>query len=363
MTNRLPFCGRPGRLAAEPGRAFGDAIILRGILNLSSHPAQERAAIRPLQTTDNQLRPAEVVCIGFLTILSLLNVVFASRIAHWWLLISINVAIAALILALARAESRTGSRVLGFMRDWYVLPLIFVAFKEVYFMIPPIHQGQDYDALLIWLDRCVFGMNPTEWANQFANPFLTELFQIAYALYFVNFILIGGLLYLKAARLSFHRFSFVCAYGFFLSYLCYFFLPAIGPRFTLHDFSALRQDLPGLWLTPILRAIMDFGDSIPMGASKELAAALTQRDAFPSGHTMMAVVAIFMSYKYRISLRHFVAVSSGLLIIGTVYLRYHYAIDLVAGALLAIICLVTWRAIYAFILRKSLPKSCLDVKR
>jgi len=203
------------------------------------------------------------------------------------------------------------------------------------------------------MDRLISRTDPTAWLGRFTNPYVTEILQISYALFFVNFIVIGCSLYRRTDRAPFHQFAFVCAYGFFLSYLGYFILPAVGPRFTLHDFGMLEKDLPGIWLTPYLRWIMNLGDSIPRGAPALVAAAATHRDAFPSGHTMMTLVAVFMSYGYRISLRHYCAVSGALLIIGSVYLRYHYVIDLAAGALLAWICLATWRGVYGKLGKKA----------
>ncbi len=219
--------------------------------------------------------------------------------------------------------------------------LVFLSFKEIYFMLKPIHFGRDYDDVLIAIDRWIFGVDPTHWLMQFATPWLTEILQLAYTLFYVLFLLLGYELYRRHNLDLFHYFMFTCVYGFFLSYLGYFTLPAVGPRFTLHDFMTLDQELPGVFLTPYLRWFVNAGESIVTNMSKEVALATTQRDVFPSGHTMMTLVLMYLGGKYKVRARYFIYVTGTLLIIATVYQRYHYVIDLVGGALFALVCILT----------------------
>ncbi len=299
------------------------------------------------------LHSADVVIIGFFFVLTILNTLFAARIPGWWVMVSINLLVIGCIIVLARARDRSRGTLLGIVHDWYVAPLVFFTFKELYFMIKPIHNGVDYDDLLIAIDRWIFGVNPTQWLASFSHPILTEALQIAYTLFYFLFILVGIELYRKHSTGVFHFFMFTCVYGFYLSYLGYFTLPAVGPRFTLHDFGILDAELPGLWLTPYLRWFVNVGESVPMGVSNAVAMAAAQRDVFPSGHTMMTLVLILFGYRYRLATRHILLVIGVLLIMATVYQRYHYVIDLIAGATFAMICLVTAPRLYRY-LRTSL---------
>jgi len=162
----------------------------------------------------------------------------------------------------------------------------------------------------------------------------------------VLFLLIGVELYRRNTKDHFHFFMFTCVYGFYLSYIGYFFLPAVGPRFTLHDFSALNRDLPGIFLTPYLRWFVNFGGSVPMGVPNAEAIAGTQRDVFPSGHTMMTLVLMYLSMRFRIRLRWFIAVTGTLLIVATVYERYHYVVDLIGGSAFMVVCVATAPLLY-----------------
>jgi membrane-associated phospholipid phosphatase len=297
------------------------------------------------------LHPSDIVIIGFYIFLSIVNVAFASRIPLWWVLVLVNVAVIGFLVALGSAEQKTGWRVLTWIHDWHVAPTVFFTFKELYFMIKPIHGGVDYDDWLIAADRFLFGVDPGRWLMQFAQPWLTEILQLSYTLFYLLFIIIGIELYRKRANDLFHYFMFVAVYGFFLSYVGYFFLPAVGPRFTLFDFPSLDRDLPGLFLTEPLRWFVNYGGSVPMGVSNAVAMAGTQRDVFPSGHTMMTLVLMYLSLRYKLAVRWYIFVTGFLLIIGTVYLRYHYVIDLIGGAFFMLFCLLTAPRVYAFITR------------
>jgi len=189
----------------------------------------------------------------------------------------------------------------------------------------------DYDGLFIAVDKWLFGVNPTQWIMQFAHPILTEIFQIAYFSYYILFIILGVELYRRYTIKDFDYGAFLIVYGFYLSYLGYFLLPAIGPRFTLHDFYAINEELPGLFLTSWMRDFINAGESISFSMAD--AAGLVQRDVFPSGHTQLTLIVVYLSHKFKLRTRWIITAITGLLIIGTIYLRYHYVVDLFGGVL------------------------------
>jgi membrane-associated phospholipid phosphatase len=287
------------------------------------------------------LHSTDRLLIAFWCLLSLVSLILHARIPEWRLIVLGSIATAAVVCALAYAAGSADSRVLRWIRDWAAFAMIVFTYKQIYFMIRPIHQGRDYDQLLIAVDRALFGVNPTEWLAGFSNPCLTEVLQIAYSLFYVFFVAVGLELYLQKDLLQFQRFKFTIVYGFFISYVGYFFLPAVGPRFILHDFSRIDIELPGLLLTPFLRWFVNIWESIPPGVSNVAALACAQRDVLPSGHTMMTLIVMVLAYKFRLKLRHYVFGMGILLIFATVYLRYHYVIDVIAGAFLVLPCLLT----------------------
>jgi membrane-associated phospholipid phosphatase len=298
--------------------------------------------LRPLL---RPLNPADLVSVCFLLFLTLLNLAFHTRVAEWSILVPVNLTVVVLIFFLAhRAEAKKTPLLINLHR-WYLYPNILFIYKQLYFMVRPIHPV-DYDNLLIAIDRWMFGVDPTVWLAQFSHPILTEVLQIAYSSYYVLFIILGVQVYRHHSRKEFDNAAFMIVYGFYLSYLGYFLVPAVGPRFTLHEFHLLDQELPGLLLTEPLRAFINWGGSVPTDVPNPVD--YFHRDVFPSGHTQLSLVVVYYAFLYRITARWVLAILVSLLIVGTVYLRYHYVIDIVAGVAFFLFTICTGRKIIAW---------------
>ncbi len=303
-------------------------------------------AFRTIRQSLHFLHATDRLLIAFWLLLSIISLIFHARIPKWPLLILADLAAGGVVYTLAYVEHSRRSKWILCVHDWAAFALVVFTYKQVYFMVGPMHLGRDYDDVLLAMDRWLFRGNPTEWLAGLANPYLTEVLQIAYSLFYVFFVAIGLELYRKPDLSQFRYFRFTVVYGFFISYIGYFFLPAVGPRFTLHDFSKIDVELPGLLFTPALRWFVNIFESIPSGVSSAVALASAQRDVFPSGHTMMTLVAVIIAYRYRLKIRHYTLGVGILLLVATVYLRYHYVIDLFAGAFLVLPCLLTSRKLY-----------------
>jgi membrane-associated phospholipid phosphatase len=218
-----------------------------------------------------------------------------------------------------------------------------MTFKELYFMIAPI-RGQDYDWMFIEIDRWIFGTDPTVVLYKFSFPLLTEILQIIYSMFYFLPIILALVLLKKRKFLALDFAIFSVVYGFYISYLGYFAFPAIGPRFTLFNFAQLDKQMPGLLLTKYLREYVNLGESI---TSTTINPGLyVQRDVFPSGHTMITLVVMYLSVRLNSRSRYFFIPIGSLLIFATVYLQYHYVIDLVGGLIFMIFSM--WSGKYIF---------------
>ena len=82
----------------------------------------------------------------------------------------------------------------------------------------------------------------------------------------------------------------------------------------------------------------------------------TKTDAFPSGHTAIALLSLYYAWKFREKTYTTVLVPSVLaLILSTVYLRYHYVIDVIAGVLLAALTIIIAPALSRLLSQWSTP--------
>jgi membrane-associated phospholipid phosphatase len=178
----------------------------------------------------------------------------------------------------------------------------------------------------------------------FANPVLTEILQIAYGAFYFLPLVLGVEILRKRMFRAFNFCAFCVIFGFFLAYLGYFMFPAIGPRFTLHDFYAINTELPGLFLTNGIREFVNLGASA--SSAHPRAAELIQRDVFPSAHTQVTLITLYLSLKLKAGTRFFLIPAGALLIFSTVYLRYHYLVDVAGGFIFFIISVSLGKRLY-----------------
>ena len=295
------------------------------------------------------LKAFDLVVIVFYIILSVLHVIYHDRIDTWLIWIIVNLLIIVISFFLAYMESKNGNEFWSSVHYWYLVPVVLITFKELYFMIQPI-RIYDHDQMFISIDRWIFGTDPTQFLWQISTPWLTEILQIIYGMFYLLPILLGLFLLRKKRYVAMDFAVFIVVYGFYLSYLGYFIWPGIGPRFTLHNFDTLNQDLPGLFLTNFLRELVNSGESIPAGTLNP--AAVVQRDIFPSGHTMITLIVMYLSVRLKSRSKYFFVPIGTLLIFSTVYLWYHYVIDLIGGLLFMIFALWTGKYIFNWWRRK-----------
>lgn len=301
--------------------------------------------ITRIKTLLKNINPTDFAVIIFCSLLTIINIIFSAKIETWYLNIAMNFGIAAYILYISHKDNKVYNLFIRQLHYWYLVPLIFMFFKELYLMVDPI-RGIIYDDILIQIDRYIFSADPTVELYKIANPYLTELLQIVYGTFFFLPVILGIDLILRDKSEEFHRAAFVIVYGFILSFIGYLLVPAIGPRFTLHNFETNNIEMPGLFLTNILREIVNSGESIPFGTLNP--AEVVQRDAFPSGHTQITLLVMYLSVKFKSRFKYFFLINGTLLIFATVYLRYHYVVDLLGGIVFMIFTIWSGNYIYTW---------------
>jgi len=268
----------------------------------------------------HRLRFEEVQTILMVAVLNLLIIMF-SDISKAPDIFFLNIGIAALTFAVYLIHSASPNKYLSTFRDWYVLLMLISVYMEHNHLIPIIHP-HDVDARLIALDRMLFfGHDPTVFLERFTFPVLTELLEIVYVSYYLLPFILCVMVYIKNDRTDFHIITSTLLMGFYISYLGYYLFPAIGPQYTLGQLQAFP--LKGILAFDYLRAGLASIEGVT-------------RDCCPSGHTLISMLATMLAYRYyrpyfRISL-----VWTILMVISTVYLRYHYVTDDIAGVVIAL---------------------------
>jgi membrane-associated phospholipid phosphatase len=230
---------------------------------------------------------------------------------------------------LAAADNVKLPRFRRFFRSWYPLFLIPLTYKELSYLIPQVHPN-DLDWQLEAIDMRLFDVNPTLWLERVTHPAISEILQIAYSSYYLLPVILGIVIWLRKPEV-FGFYVYLIVLAFYLSYLGYILVPAIGPRFILA--GQFSKPLGGILLAEPIRRTLDHAEGIT-------------RDCFPSGHTALTMVVLYSAWRFHRQTFWWMLPVGTLLIIATVYLRYHYVVDVVAGALLAVLIIVSGEYLY-----------------
>ncbi len=318
-------------------------------------PGTGRLGDRHALPRTRSLAPADKVVIAYLGVITTLILIFSYRIEGWqWLCAAhaMGVGFVALVSWLDRTTPGGAASpsppfapscrpvapsarrpVARFVHGWYPVAVIPLTFKELGYLIPRIHP-RDFDAALAAIDYRVFGTHPTVWLERFTWPPLTELLQICYPTYYVLPIILGAVIWRSGNAEGFRFWVFVVAFGFYLSYLGYIAVPAIGPRFLPQILEAQTRPLTGMLFYQTVRDALDRAEGLT-------------RDCFPSGHTEMTLLALYYARQFHRK-TFLVLLPLGIaIILSTVYLRYHYVVDVAAGALLAGAVILSARRVFA----------------
>jgi len=324
----------------------------------SAAPSVEHKTRPPIEG----LSPADKVTIAYLAIIALLTVISMERAGYWPEITGVHVlgVVAVVVLAFStkRASLAVSSKpgpdssasllIIRFVHGWYPVALIPLTYKELTYLVPRIHP-RDFDVQLAALDHRLFGLHPTVWMERFTWPPLTDLLQLSYAAYYFLPIVLGAVLWSKGWADRYNFWVFVVVLGFFLSYLGYIAVPAIGPRFLPSIVDAQTEPLRGVFLFAPIRRMLDQAEGIT-------------RDCFPSGHVEITLLVLY--YAARFHRRTFwclLPFGAGV-IVSTFYLRYHYTVDVAAGVVFALVVILIARNFYQRLGGCLPPDSALTIQ-
>ncbi|MBK7095424.1 MAG: phosphatase PAP2 family protein [Saprospiraceae bacterium] len=218
----------------------------------------------------------------------------------------------------------SGSRVIKLVLAIYPAIFLILIFDSLH-MVMPYMIGDVYDEALANIDYAIFGFHPTVAIEPIVTPSLTEIMYYLYVFYFPMPFFILVYLYIRKKYIELDKSIFFFLLTYYGSYLLYFAVPALGPRFYEPITDLQNVPLNGLWFTDIIRDTINFLEN-------------NKYDAFPSLHAAIALVTIIVMGKYRPNwLYFFIPVTIGIFI-SLVYCRYHYVIDIFAGVAWTMIC-------------------------
>ncbi|MEW6571791.1 MAG: phosphatase PAP2 family protein [Nitrospirota bacterium] len=259
-------------------------------------------------------RPADIVTIAFIAFLIILTLIYNKEIPRAPFLVSLYLSL--IISQLIVIRIRNSGKFLRLFYDLIFPSLcILLVFDSLEWVVHYVNP-EDIDPLLIKMDYLIFKNHPTIMLENIMSPLLTDLMQIAYSTYYFIPITFGIVLLRNNQREEFSRSLFLILLCFYLSYLGYILFPALGPRFAISHLQG--ADLEGLIVAEPIQNLLNYLEG-------------KKRDAFPSGHIAVTVLVLYLAFKFK---RGFFWICLPIvlaLIFSTVYCRYHYVVDVIAG--------------------------------
>jgi len=247
------------------------------------------------------------------------------------------------VLVLAHAR-RPRNRLLDLLRHFYPILLYTALYCETGLLNQMFVAGY-LDGFFIRLEERLFGFQPcVVFMERVPYLLVSELFYFSYSMYFVMIAGVGLALYLQDRGHFFHYVS-LASFVFYICYLTFIFLPVAGP-------AVYWMEGPEFWAAHGLPPLdLAFPAAIQWGPFFHIMGFIYYHfeghgAAFPSSHVAVAICTAWFSWRYLPRIRHIHLVVVLLLCLATVYCRYHYAVDVLAGALVAAVLMPLGQHLY-----------------
>jgi hypothetical protein len=225
------------------------------------------------------------------------------------------------VLALVRGNVlRWGSTASSLVYRVSIIAVLLASFFQLREILPAVSPWT-VDASIYAFDTRVFGFEASVVLDRFVNPTTTEWFAFFYFLYFLILsVHVLPMVFWNRDPHLLNRFATGILLLFMAAHILYMVVPGYGPYWYLKD--TFHHPLEGGTFWRLVRETVDAGGA--------------QKDIFPSLHTAAPTFfAIFsfrhrdrFPFKYTWPVMTFVATQ---IIVATMFLRWHYLVDIVAG--------------------------------
>jgi membrane-associated phospholipid phosphatase len=294
------------------------------------------------------VRIPEWLCLGFFAYATAASFIFSLSLRQRLTVVGLNLVASGVVLLLTKFGTEDRSPFLAIVRDWIPCVLILVAYRESGLFVTP-DPSHRLDLLFIRLDDILLKNSWVRGLLTITSPWLQRYLEFAYFLCYPSVPLGIGALYLarrvapgftptctvlkgggieRRYKLAIEQFWTTVLLAVLTCYVLFPFFPLTPPRELFHD-------LPGPQVAPLLRGMNHWIlGRYAVGAS-----------LFPSGHVaaVTAMALAIRAYLPRAGILFMVLAVS--IALATVYGRYHYAADALAGGLVGITAFVISRAL------------------
>ena len=247
------------------------------------------------------------------------------RIPGSWGLVRVGLIATATIYFYWQVLSKNETPVFRIIRDFAPFLLTIAIYMNIHDTIRILNPNDIHDRLVQW-DQWLFGVQPVVWIENIYHPVLTEWMSFSYVSYYWITLVLVTWLYARERQSEFRVVMFTMMISYYIGFICYVLFPAASPYIVIPEQFNQHVWSSGGFLSDLTRSIVSLSPERP-------------RDAFPSLHTGVTLLTMIMAWRYNRTLFWIFTPMAMSLPLATVYLRYHYAVDVLVGLVVPIMAL------------------------
>lgn len=225
-------------------------------------------------------------------------------------------AAAAVVVLARRPLPRAG--ILRFFRVAYPLLLMPVLYAELRVLDQLLFHGFFDSTVQVW-EQALFGTQlSVAAARDLPYDWLSVVLHLGYVSYYLVVPTAAIAAYLTGGARALERATTTISLGFFICYLFFAVFPVAGPRYLFPPLSGPPAQSP---VYRIVHEVLDRGSS--------------KGTAFPSSHVAASVSSLLATWRENGRAFAVLLLPVSALVVGTVYGRFHYGVDALAGLVVA----------------------------
>jgi len=277
--------------------------------------------------TVDYARWTTTLTVSYLAITAALIAILANTVPGRAWLVAVHVTLSGLLLILNRARPSAG--ILRVILDWHPLMLFPLLYKEVEVLAAAIGDWR-LTAAIPACEAALFGGQPSMYLSErLAFVPLSEYLHFCYLSYVIVIPSVTAYWYVSGRRTAFGELVLMLSTVLLGSYLFFILLPVDSPYYLSQRLGPPLSD----------RLFFDLVHQMSARGG-------ARGGAFPSAHVSGAVVVSLVGWRHQRRLAYLLVPFTGSVMIATVYCRFHYALDTLAGAGLAIAVVVGYRCFF-----------------
>ncbi len=280
-----------------------------------------------------QLRHSEWVLLLFFAYIALLMPFFRDRPHMSWQPVTTLAAVAALLCGLALAQTTRFGHAVDMARDWLPMVLTLLAFRQMELFVPTQYNSLYEHAWIRW-DRVILDQWGFKRALESLGPIIPTFLELCYVLVYGLGSFCIAALWVIGRRNRVDRFYVILLTGTLVSYALFPYFPSRPPRLAFPEVGAPVAN-------NVFRTLNLF----------LLRNATIHSAVFPSAHVSAAFSvawAMFLVLPEHKAYGWTLLIYALIVAIATIYGRYHYAADAIAGLgvslIAALLCLLLRRS-------------------